>query len=290
MSGNYGQYNANVGSLSSASQNAVTSVESPRRFLAARSASPDRDARVAAQARLRTGALAAVTSGEQANPQQDEPPKNLLLDLPAYPQWEPEVPSTWIELDSMIASREGMTLHEAGQRMRTALREAGYELHSFYSVPGGFLLITDYEQTDPEGVGYSDIKRYQKPGEGRDSWWLILRDLFLERPHTYYRTIAIVVTDEQWSPDEKELSAEDAARRVQLGSQNLGQEAKKYGFTQDHTVTALIYEYVNKGVDTNYEMISPGRLPVSAHLAASGLDRAIPKQFASAMMNAQAGQ
>lgn len=232
--------------------------------------------------------------GSQPEPEAEKPQlpsqTNPLLNLPAYPKWPPEKASTRIGLDYLIEGREGLSLYDAGQRLRTALREANYIQHSFYSVPGGFILVTDTEQISPEGAGYTGTKRYQMPGEGRDSWWLIIRDLFLERPDSFYRYIAIVVSDQPFSAVGEELTREEAVERLQLGNTDLGQEAREFAFTSNHSVTALIYEFMNGGADTKLEMISPGRLDAGLHLSASGLDQTIPKQFPLARMTAQVGQ
>lgn len=212
--------------------------------------------------------------GAPANPSDD-----LLAGLPAYSPWPPEKASSRIDLDFLIGARDNLSLYEAGQRLKSALREADYGQHSFYSVPGGFILVTDTEQIRPQGTGYQGAKRYQMPGEGRDSWWLIIRDLFLERPDTFYRYLAIVVTDRPFSAIGKELTRDEAVERLQMGSTDLTRETRQIAFTDYHSVTALIYEFTNGGADKKLEMISPGRLKPDLHLTASGLDRTLPKAF-----------
>ena len=118
--------------------------------------------------------------------------------LPQFPWPPPRYASMLMfgrDLDRRLLGRPEETLETIYQRIIRALAaaDAGYE-SGLFGVPGGFLLLTKLEQTDPEG----------RPLPGRDRWRDVrpppssLSDyvvrLFLAPPG-YYRTIAFVFTN-----------------------------------------------------------------------------------------------
>ncbi len=204
------------------------------------------------------------------------------LDLPAYPQWPPEPPSSRRVLDSMIASREGLSLYDAGEGLREALEAAGYYQQTYYSIPGGFLLATETERIAEDGGTLPAEERNRRPGDESDeSLWAGIRDLFLERPPTLYRYIAIVVTNQPFATAmQEELDTEEAVARTQGGSSNLTRQARSIPFSDDFQVTALIYEFQNDGIGYDLEPLAPGKLDPQTHLVKSGLAATLEAQFA----------
>ncbi|WP_299191946.1 hypothetical protein [uncultured Erythrobacter sp.] len=208
------------------------------------------------------------------------PGEPASLSLPRYPSWPPEEASSRIALDRYLGPREGRSLYETGQMLRDALNEAGYEQHAFYAVPGGYIIVTETERTDPEGAGVRGTARYLKPGEDRIGLLVSIRDLFLERPKTYYRYLAIVVSDRPFCAARETLAVEEAERRVIGGFSDLSDDTREIDFSDRYRVTALIYEFVNDGIGYDLSMIAPGRIPPREHLKRSGLDEALPRIFA----------
>ncbi len=224
-----------------------------------------------------TGQSAAVAG---TDPCSAPPPPGL--NLPAYQPWPPEEASSRVALDRLIGPRGSLSLYDTGELLREALNQSGYQQHAFYAVPGGFILVTETERTDPEGNGVNGIGRYQRPGEDRTGFLVSIRDLFLERPETHYRYLAIVVTDQPFCASQETLTLEEAAQRVRRGLTDLTQETRDIAFADRYRVTALIYEFVNDGVGYDLTMVAPGRIPPQDHLALSGLSETIPTVFAQA--------
>ncbi len=217
---------------------------------------------------------------ETANPCSAPPPPGL--NLPAYQPWPPEEASSRVALDRLIGPRGNLSLYDTGELLREALNQSGYQQHAFYAVPGGFILVTETERTDPEGNGVNGIGRYQRPGEDRTGLLISIRDLFLERPPTYYRYIAIVVTDRPFCSSGATLTLEEASARVRRGLTDLTDETRDIAFEDRYRVTALIYEFVNDGIGYDLSMVAPGRIPPQDHLALSGLSETIPQSFIKA--------
>lgn len=206
----------------------------------------------------------------------------IALDLKPYPQWPPERWSSRVEIDDLIEYREGLSLYDASQLLQEALIASDYGEYSFYSVPGGFVLVTERERIDPEGYSVPEPMRYRGPDEGRDGLFTQLRDLFLERPESYYRYVVIVVSNRRFSPVDRELSASDARERVTEGVSDLPRDARDIPFSDDFKVNALIYEYENPGVGTDYAPTADRIVGGRTHLRrmGSGFEEAVRRAFA----------
>ena len=209
------------------------------------------------------------------------------LNLPIYPQWPPEEASSRVALDRLIGARDELSLYDTGDLLREALSEAGYQQHAFYAVPGGYILVTETERIDAEGRSVSGVGRYQKPGEDRTGLLVSIRDLFLERPETYYRYLAIVVSDTPFCGSTQALEIEEASQRVRLGLSDLSNDTRGIEFDDAYRVTALIYEFINDGIGYDLKMVAPGRIPPQDHLAITGLEQAIPDIFERARREAR---
>ncbi len=224
-------------------------------------------------------AEAASCAAEYAIATANEPVESDL-DIPRYPDWPPEIPSSRISLDNLISDREGLSLYDAGEKFVTAFSDAGYLQNSFYSVPGGFILVTDTEKIDLDGSALEGNARYQMPGSIRDlSLGRIIRNLFFERPTTMYRYIAVVVSNQPFVTSEKQLKIDEAKTVVQHGITNLTDRAKNVPFSKDFKVTALIYEYENRGVNYDLDFVAPGRINPAIHLKKTNLGFTVPNQF-----------
>lgn len=231
---------------------------------AARSASPAAPAMAAPPVRRRTGAA----RGRDAA-------------IPAYPVWPPEVPSSRASLDRFIAKRGGMSLYDAGQKLIGAFEDAGYLEHSFYSAPGGFVLVTRIEKIGENGAALDGAERYRLPNQRSDpSMTDYIRGLFFEAPPGFYRYIAIVVSNEPYRTSNENLADSEAIKRLRAGSSDLDRSYRTIPFSTDYKVDALIYEFRKDAQGGKVRMIDPGRLPPQTHLARTRLDAEIRKHFA----------
>lgn len=217
-------------------------------------------------------------------------PEPAGLNLPPYPQWPPEESSSRFEIDRLIGPRGDLSLYETGELLREALSQAGYQQHTFYAVPGGYILVTETERTDEQGHGVTGIGRYQMPGEDRTGLLVSVRDLFLERPESYYRYLAIVVSDQPFCAVGEELTLEEASTRVRRGLSSLTDATRDIAFSDRYRVNLLIYEFANDGIGYDLAMVAPGRIPPLTHLELTGLSDTIPQIFAEARAEAAAAE
>ncbi|MEZ5709381.1 MAG: hypothetical protein R3E02_08345 [Blastomonas sp.] len=200
--------------------------------------------------------------------------------IPAYPVWPPETPSSRVGLDRFIASRAGMSLYDAGEKLKGAFDGAGYVEHSYYAAPGGFVLVTRIEKIGADGAALKGAERYELPNQRSDpSLTDYVRNLFLEAPPGFYRYIAVVVSDRPFATSARTLDDDDAIARLRRGSNDLSAVYKTVPFTRAHKVEALIYEFRKDGGDGKVSMIEPGRIGAQIHLAKTGLDKSVKRAF-----------
>ncbi len=215
---------------------------------------------------IRTGSLSGLFKGG---------PK-----IPRYPVWPPETPSSRVSLDRFIKGRANLSLHDAGQKLKAAFEDAGYLEYSYFSAPGGFVLVTRIEKISAKGDPLPGTERYTLPSQrNSDSLTSFVRGLFLDAPPGFYRYIAVVVSDTPYQTSRRSLSSTEAQRRLSAGSNNLSTAYKKIAFTGDHNVEALIYEFTKNSRTGKVRMIAPGRLTPRIHLAKTKLNMTIAANF-----------
>lgn len=191
--------------------------------------------------------------------------------LPKYP-WPPEEPSWLVRLDRLYPSiSHEQSLYDISEMLSKALQGAKYNHISYYSAPGGFVMVTRLEGIDKNGVSLGNNRRYLLPDDKQDfSFFDYVRNLFFA-PEGYYRFIAFVVSDAIYTTEASALSEADALKRLNRGASALPPEYRKMQFSPEHRIDALIYEFHKGGSDNDAKLMQPGRLEPDTHLENSGL-------------------
>lgn len=199
--------------------------------------------------------------------------------LPQYP-WPPEDPSSLVRLDQRYPSIKGAaSLFEVAEIISLALDTAKYSQVSFFSAPGGFVMVTRLEGIDKNGAPLGVRRRHLLPDDQRDfSFVEYVRSLFFA-PEGYYRFIAFVISDVPYTTKDKALSETTAVERLRRGATALPRKYRFLPFTPDHRIDALIYEFRKGGRDRDVEILRPGRLSPHVHLENSGLLAALNAAF-----------
>lgn len=193
--------------------------------------------------------------------------RNLAFDegFPAFP-WPPPKASAidYIPGEYFEKRNSRIYLKDIDRRINEALKESGYYERSYFSVPGGFALVTRLEQINPDASSTLPPDRWSADrGALRDfSLWSYLQALFTANP-AYYRTIVFVVTDKPFT----HTSAEPDPYLISSGANKLPAELGKIEFTKDFDCTALIYEFKRAHAKDNHVMLSlPSRHVGRVHL------------------------
>ena len=191
--------------------------------------------------------------------------------FPRHP-WPPEDPSSFATLSNFYNFGAGsVSQYDVAQALAYALMQTGYSDVSYYSAPGGFVMITRIEGITAEGDILAGAKRYRPPSERQDfSLVEYIKSLFYA-PKGHYRYITFVVSDQPYTTRDGAIDAGVAARRLRRGAVALPASYRDVPFTLLHRVDVLIYEFLKESENSDVDIVRPGRLAVDVHLERNGL-------------------
>lgn len=164
------------------------------------------------------------------------------VDIPSFP-WPPPEASASMDLPSKFFV--GVTnLHQVDGKLSDALLSCEYAEKSYYSVPGGFALVTRLEQINADGTPKALQDRWSvKTSPMRDfSLSAYIKALFGARPGRF-RIIVFVVTDHAFSQAPVPLKREEAMAWLPAGLNRLPPSIGQLSYSPSHSCSALIYEF-----------------------------------------------
>ncbi|MBI2313731.1 MAG: hypothetical protein HYU77_14620 [Betaproteobacteria bacterium] len=193
-------------------------------------------------------------------------------EIRAFPWPPPQASAFAVIPTSMLSAKAEPKLKDVAQRLERAFDAGGYAERSYYSIPGGFAVVSRIEliRADgaPEAAGRWSLR---SPVLTRFSLTEYLKALFSAKVGRY-RIIAFLATDASLQPDpSKKPTSEGAADWVSQGSPTLPAAIGNLPFTQEHNVTALIYEFERRTPDHEAELKQPSPLPGKGHLEKAGI-------------------
>lgn len=196
---------------------------------------------------------------------------NTMMSLPSFP-WPPPQASAFMDITELVheSQKEITLLGDLDRQFRRALDASGYVEKSYFSVPGGFALVTRLEQINPDGtpknpgrwsleqeiLEYFSMKRY-------------LRALFFADPGLF-RVVVFIVTPQPFSQSEQVVKRDDAMGWLSGGLSALPTLVKNQEFTDEFKITALIYQF-EKPESDEPRLSQSENLTGRDHLAGSGL-------------------
>jgi hypothetical protein len=188
--------------------------------------------------------------------------------------WPPPSPSSQMVIDRNFLLEAGPTtsLADVDGTIQAALSGAGYSGSTYWSVPGGFAIVTPLEQTDANGAPLGEQVRWIAAIAGMRAFSLseYLRALFTAPPG-YFRVLVFVVSPQPFAPTDAQATLDIIAGWSRGGLSFLPDSIGGERFTEAHRITVLVYEFVKRH-DRDAPIASvPGRLRATAHLAATDL-------------------
>jgi hypothetical protein len=194
------------------------------------------------------------------------PRANVFPDFP----WPPPPPSGLVMLPRGIF--EGLAdQKEVGNILTASLDRAGYAERSFYRAPNGFALVSRLEQITTDGSPARAKLRYIMPDATAPfSLDTYVASLFFA-PKGRYRQIIFVVTDSSFATGKTELTPKAADTLLREGADRLPTGYKLMKFTQNHEVTALVYEFIKGENSHDVTVLIPSRIGIRDHLDRAGL-------------------
>jgi len=197
--------------------------------------------------------------------------------LPKFP-WQPPQASAYQELRRDYF-KKAKTLADVEKTLRKALYTCGYNDIAYFSVQGGFVLVTRLEQIDDEGFSKKTPYRWISTRIGLTELSLkaYFKALFFGNPG-YFRIIALVVSSNPVRRTRKKVEKDEAMAWLDSGAFSLPDNFKRKRFTKNYTCTALIYEFKQPESSKNAALLLPSNHTGNDHLEKSKLAKALLEQ------------
>ena len=156
-------------------------------------------------------------------------------------------------------------LHFRGGRARHRQIRAGYGEHRYFRIGNnGFALVTRVERLASNGA--PDQHYRWRPPDATEPFSLFKFILGLVWPEPgYYRLIVFIATPEMFSNTGREVTSQDASRKLSLGVAVLPRSLSDQPFTNDHHCFALIYEFEKAKPESVPVLLDPQ--PIHSHRA-----------------------
>ncbi|MGE0595950.1 MAG: hypothetical protein AB7P07_06280 [Hyphomonadaceae bacterium] len=193
-------------------------------------------------------------------------------ETPPFPRWPPPRASARAQLPLTIFAGDA-SLGAVADRLMGALRDAGNARASFYTAPGGFVLVARLERIRNDARPQQGAGRFIEPRPGDenkpDDPLGFVEALFFA-PEGRYRQVMFVVSDQVVGQGAWTLSSDAATTLLNEGSSLLARDYRVIPMSSGHRVTALIYEFRKQG-NVEATVALPGRWNANTHLTRSGL-------------------
>ncbi len=187
---------------------------------------------------------------------------------PRFPWPPPRASARYvIPRDIVLGDTTNATWGGVEARLVAALDSAGYFDRSVYFVPSGFAIVTRLERIDADGNPLAEDDRWPPVIGATGTFSLasyISRLFFAETG--YYRVIAFIAAPRAFVEGREPPTGPEATEWVRSGLNAVPPEARNLHYSDDFTLTALIYEFRHEGGGVGAELLLPGRLPGRAHL------------------------
>jgi hypothetical protein len=198
--------------------------------------------------------------------------------MPEFP-WPPPRASASdvIPRELLVGNAAHPTLSTAAQAIESAFAQTGYGQKSYYSVPGGFAMASQFEQINQDGSPKQSFDRWSLQVPPLRKWSLssYLNALFTAQPG-YYRVIVFIVTSKAFSQADVKVTSEQGRAWVASGSNKLSEEIGNQEYSPAYSCTALIYEFKQTG--KHAELVDPSQIIGKTHLEKAGLMAAFTKR------------
>jgi len=198
-----------------------------------------------------------------------------IVPLPPFP-WPPPEPSTIASLTLGSvgqASGAGATFRDVDARISNALATAGYDEKSYYGVPQGFAIVTRLEQMNSEGYPEFSDRWVSSIAPLRITEFSLTKYLqaLFGVAQGHYRVFVFIVTSDIVVQSGTPVSQGQAGTWFIGGANKLPIEMEAWPYTENHTCTVYIYEFVQSGVGENANQNIPSTITGRQHLERAGL-------------------
>lgn len=164
--------------------------------------------------------------------------------LPEFP-WPPRSSAYTKIPSSYLVKPQGETyLKDVAFKLELAFRSGGYGQTGYYSVPGGFALVSQLEQFKPNGLPAADPYRWSLNIETHRPFSVEYLSDLIKGKVGHYRVIVFAISNDFFAQATGKRVDIDQANRIAIeGANRLPSEVGDLLYTNDHTCTALVYEF-----------------------------------------------
>ena len=210
--------------------------------------------------------LTYLSRPEEARPRNIHEP---FHEIPAFP-WPPPEASASMKIPSHFLDNATTptSLAQVAKRLEGAFTQTGYAERSYYSVPGGFALVSRMEQFNPDGSSKNPPDRWAVKMTPPEVFSLssYMKALFTAQKG-YFRIISFVVTSEPFVQQaESVVTQEEAQQWLSGGTQILPPALGKMAYSERHYCVALVYEFEQSSRNHEPKFKRLSRLPGFEHL------------------------
>lgn len=163
--------------------------------------------------------------------------------MPSFPFPPPKASASHTFEENLFSKANN--LYEVSELIEGALKKSGYYEKSYYKIPNGFALVTRMEKMKVDGSPAEDSERWDINSESTGSSFSLLsyfKSLFVADDGSY-RIIVFLITPENMRQTEEVMTMEAAKKYLTKGYNRLPNHFKTIPFTEDYSVSALIYEW-----------------------------------------------
>jgi len=173
--------------------------------------------------------------------------------------------------DKWLRTGPAPTLADVADKFEKAMKLAGYQQRSYYSVPRGFALAAQFEHIRPDGTPLPGEDRWRvgTPRLGNLSLLAFIQAL-ARAPAGIYRAIVFVVTDAPWTQSPAAPSEAQIMAWAGSGASALPAAIGDLPYGANYRAHALIYEF-RKGASGPAETVLPSAVSGEIHLDKGGL-------------------
>lgn len=196
--------------------------------------------------------------------------KEVELSFPHFP-WPPPDWSCRHEIPAK-AFAGCKKFADVDQKICNALRAGGYTQPAYFQVPGGFAIVTQLEQYNPDGSPKSAPARWDAQKVRHESFTMLdyLKALIYPTPGLF-RVSAFILTPKPFHASGQQIPKEEAMDWLQQGFNKLPLALQNQAWTTSVNVTVLVYEFTVADSDKKVSLNRPGRLTGEVHLLKSNI-------------------
>lgn len=190
--------------------------------------------------------------------------------FPRFPMPPPK-PSTTDNLPTSFINA-CKTVGEVDKKLSAALSDCGYLRKSYFYVPNGFAMVTQFESINADGSPKQGTERWVASGALKNNFTIneyFKRLLFAKKG--FYRTIVFILSDDFLTNNGKEATSSEAKKWLETGANKLPKAVAALTLNNEYSLDALIYEFKKSENDAEAILLDPSPITGRTHLTKTNI-------------------